>query len=345
MVCPSASSVTFTNTSYNGTFTSVEWKFAGGTPSVSTVSNPVVSYSIPGSYNVELKVKNGIDSSTIVKQNYINVQSTTGAGLPYSEGFETVTSLNGTEWFTNNLDTSNTWKLTNLVASSGSTSIMIDNYASTINGKDELYSRAINLTGATGLSIYFKYAFARRDTSNKDQLQLYGVSACNGTAIQRYNAIGAALETTTLKTNPYYPTSASEWRSVSTLMLVSQFTSGFRLKFVFSKNGGNNIFIDDINIDITTDTKDIAEIVNYVNVYPNPASDLCSIKFIASQTKTLFIDVFNVLGEKVYSIQKGIYDEGEHEVKLNTTNLPNGMYIVQLSDGARAINKQLVISK
>ncbi len=346
MLCPSAASVTFTNTSYHGTFTSIEWKFSGGTPSVSTVSNPTVSYSVPGSYNVELKVKNGTDSVTIVKQNYINMQATSGAGLPYSEGFETVTSLNGTEWFTNNLDTSNTWKLTNLAAASGSKSIMIDNFTSTINGKDELYSRGINLTGATGLSIYFKYAFARRDTSNQDKLQLFGVSACNGTSIQRYSAIGAALETVPITASiPYYPTNSSEWRSVSATMIASQISSGFRLKFAFTKNGGNNIFIDDINIDVTTDTKDISEIVSFVKIFPNPTNDFCMMKFSTSQTKSLCVDVFNVLGEKVYSIPKDIYEEGEHELKLNTLSLSNGMYIVQINDGSRAINKQLVISK
>ncbi len=345
MVCPSASSVTFTNTSYHGTFTSVEWIFQGGTPATSNLSNPNVTYSTPGSYQVSLKVKNGSDSATIIKQNYINVQSTTGTGLLYSEGFETVASLNGTEWYTNNLDTSNTWSLTNLSSFSGTKSIMIDNFSSSINGKDELYSRAINLTGATGLSIYFKYAFARRDTSNKDQLQLYGVSSCNGTTLQRYNAIGSALETTTITSTPFYPNSPSEWRSVSTVMLAPQLTSGFRLKFVFTKNGGNNIFIDDINIDVTTNTKDISEIVDISSIFPNPTSNECQLKFSVTQTKTLFLDIFNIFGEKVQTLPKNIYEEGEHLVKINTSSLCNGMYYIKINDGTRAINKQLIITK
>jgi PKD repeat protein len=167
MVCPSASSVTFTNTSYNGTFTSLQWTFAGGTQSLSSVSNPTVSYSTPGSYPVTLKVKNGTDSVITTKQNYINVQTTTGAAYPFIESFETVTSLNGLQWYTNNLDTGSTWQLTNLAASTGSTSVMIDNFNSAINGKDELYSRAINLSGASGLSINFKYAFAEKTQAIK----------------------------------------------------------------------------------------------------------------------------------------------------------------------------------
>jgi hypothetical protein len=222
---------------------------------------------------------------------------------------------------------------------------MIDNFANTINGKDELYSRAINLTGATNLSINFKYAFARRDTSNYDKLQLFALTTCNSSPIQRYSAIGSALETTTIKTTAFYPTSSNDWKSVSATLPSLFLVSGFRYKFVFTKNGGNNIFIDDINIDITTGTKDISEIIDFINVFPNPTSDICSLKFTTSQTKTLFVDIFNILGEKVYSIQKGIYDEGEHELKLNTMNLSNGMYIIQINDGTRSVNKQLVISK
>lgn len=345
MVCPSAASVTYTNTSYNGSYTSLEWTFQGGTPATSTVSNPVINYSTPGSYSVGLKVKNGTDSVMVVKQHYINVQSNTGIAYPFSEGFETVASLNGTEWFSNNLDTSNTWQLTNLAAATGSNSIMIDNFNNSINGKDELYSRAINLTGASALNVSFKYAFARRDTSNRDQLYLYTVSSCGGTSLPRFNAIGAALETVPVTTSPFYPTSSSDWRLVSNSILSAQFTSGFRLKFLFNKNGGNNIFIDDINIDISTATKDISETIDLLSVFPNPANTNCFIKFKLTQTKTLAIHIFNVLGEKIQTIQKNVYEEGEHEVKLNTSNLSNGMYIVQINDGTRAINKQLVISK
>jgi PKD repeat protein len=345
MVCPSASSVTFTNTSYNGSFTSLEWTFPGGIPATSSVSNPTVTYSTPGSYSVSLKVKNGTDSVVVVKQNFINVQSNSSIAYPFTESFETVTSLNGIEWFSNNLDTSNTWQLTNLAAATGSTSVMIDKYNHPINGKDELYSRAINLTGATALNVNFKYAFARKDTSNKDQLILYGVSSCGGTSIPRFTSSGLALETTSITTSPFYPTSPSEWRLVTASILSLQFTAGFRLKFLFSQNGGNNMFIDDINIDIATASKDISETLELVTIFPNPAANVCSIKFNVNQTKTLSVNVFNLIGEKVQSIPNNIFEEGEHEVKLNTTNLANGMYIVQLGDGSRSINKQLVISK
>lgn len=344
VLCP-GNTVVFTNTSYNGSFTSVEWTFEGGTPSTSSVANPTITYSAPGSYSVGLKVKNGTDSASITRLNYIAVQTTGGAGLPYAEDFETVATLNGTEWLTNNMDTSNTWELTNTASFSGSKCIMINNFSSTLDGKDELYSRTINLTGASALSISFKYAFARKDTSNRDQLQWYGMNSCTGTPIPRFNVIGAALESVPVQTTPFYPTQALEWKFATATIPSILLTAGFRMKFVFSRHGGNNLFIDDINIDITTNTKDISETISDLQLFPNPATDNCHLKFNLSQTKTLEVQVFNILGEKVHFIEKSIYNEGENELRLNTSFLSNGMYIVKVYDGTRAVNRQLIINE
>ena len=337
--------VVFTNTSYNGNITSYAWKFEGGSPATSSIANPTVTYASVGSYSVELKVKNGIDSAIVTKQNFIAVQTATGLGYPYTEGFETVTTLNGSEWLTNNIDTSTTWQLTNMAFASGSKAIMINNFSSTLDGKDELYSRAINLTGASTLNVSFKYAFARKDTSNKDQLQLFGVMNCNGTAFVRFSAIGSALETVPVKTTAFYPTSAFEWKSVTATLPSVLFTSGFRLKFMFSRHGGNNIFIDDINIAIDAGIRDVTEDISLLSLYPNPTNDNCTLKFNLQLPKTLSVSVVNVLGQKVMTIGNILYNEGENLVNLKTSNLPQGIYIIQLSDGLRAINKQLVISK
>ena len=337
--------VVFTNTSYNGNITSYAWKFEGGSPATSSIANPTVTYASVGSYSVELKVKNGIDSAIVTKQNFIAVQTATGLGYPYTEGFETVTTLNGSEWLTNNIDTSTTWQLTNMAFASGSKAIMINNFSSTLDGKDELYSRAINLTGASTLNVSFKYAFARKDTSNKDQLQLFGVMNCNGTAFVRFSAIGSSLETVTVKTAAFYPASASEWKSVTATLPSVLFTSGFRLKFVFSRHGGNNIFIDDINIAIDAGIRDVTEDVSLLSLYPNPSNDNCTLKFNLQLPKTLSVSVINVLGQKVMTLGNILFNEGENLVNLKTSNLPQGIYTIQLSDGLRAINKQLVISK
>ena len=73
--------VSFTDESTNNP-TSWNWTFAGGTPSSSTLQNPVVTYNTAGTYTVSLMVSNSAGgSSTWTEQNYITVNPST-SGTP-----------------------------------------------------------------------------------------------------------------------------------------------------------------------------------------------------------------------------------------------------------------------
>jgi PKD repeat protein len=344
LICP-GNSIAFVNTSYHGAVSSYSWKFQGGSPATSTAANPTVSYAAAGTYSVELTVSDGSTTLTTSKQQYVIVQTTTASvAYPFTEGFETLTDLNSGGWFTNNLDSSGTWKLTNAAASGGSKSAMIHNFSTTLNGRDELYSKPINLSGATSLNLSFKYAFARKDTSNHDQLQVFCMSSCNGATVQRLSLTGGALETTTLKSNDFVPTS-SEWKTATTLIPSFLWTNAFRMKFVFSSNGGNNIYIDDINLAIDAGIRDIREDVQAVNIFPNPSSGNSNISFYLEKAKTLGLKITDVLGKEVMSLKPQLYEPGEQHMVLSTSGLQSGIYFILLSDGVMQISKQLVISK
>lgn len=61
--------------------TSWNWVFAGGTPAISTEQNPIVTYSVAGTYAVTLIATNADGSDTLTKNAYITVTaSTTPAG-------------------------------------------------------------------------------------------------------------------------------------------------------------------------------------------------------------------------------------------------------------------------
>lgn len=69
--------VSFFNQS-SGNATSFNWYFEGGNPEYSNLENPVVTYDIPGSYDVTLEVGDGTNTSTINETDYILVYSCTG---------------------------------------------------------------------------------------------------------------------------------------------------------------------------------------------------------------------------------------------------------------------------
>jgi PKD repeat protein len=64
--------VQFTDES-TGNPSSWEWTFEGGTPATSTEQNPVVTYEIPGGYDVTLTVASGSANNTITSPDIITV--------------------------------------------------------------------------------------------------------------------------------------------------------------------------------------------------------------------------------------------------------------------------------
>ena len=64
--------VNFSDMSLNGV-TTREWVFEGGSPATSNQANPAVTYQLPGTYDVQLKVSNADGSDIITKAGYIQV--------------------------------------------------------------------------------------------------------------------------------------------------------------------------------------------------------------------------------------------------------------------------------
>jgi PKD repeat protein len=75
VIINSGDSISFSNISLNNP-TSFYWKFKGGNIDTATVSNPTVVYNEEGIYPVTLIASNEAGSDTIVKQNYVTVNTT-----------------------------------------------------------------------------------------------------------------------------------------------------------------------------------------------------------------------------------------------------------------------------
>ncbi len=83
-----------------GDIDSWAWSFPGGTPSTSSMANPVVEYSTPGNYNVSLVVTNIAGSSTDLQTEIITIIDEPTASFNFSSSGSTVnfsnTGMSGT---------------------------------------------------------------------------------------------------------------------------------------------------------------------------------------------------------------------------------------------------------
>lgn len=329
-VCPDApaNTITFTNTSYNGPFTGVKWMFEGGTPATSTAASPVVTYTVPGAYDVTLRVYNGTDSIETTKTNFISVLTNSGAPYPFTEGFETTTSLTGPEWFSASWDTINTWEITTDAAFSGTHSVRMSNYTNSYGTKDELISPMIDMSGATTMFITFKYAFAKKDSLCEDRLMVYVSNNCNTTWVPRLNLILPALETAALTTGNFIPANTSEWKQVAVGIPGSYLTADFRFKFQYTNSGGNNLYIDDINLDVDAGTAALEMLQGSLSVYPVPAENTLEINFETLREEKIWFEVKDVLGKTVLHTQERTSTEGKNQMQLDISAMTSGTYLL-----------------
>jgi len=78
--------------------------------------------------------------------------------------------------------------------------------------------------------------------------------------------------------------------------------------------------------------------------YPNPFNSITNIHFQLPATNHLSLSVYDLYGREVAVLTKGLYIKGNHKIIWNASDLPSGMYLVQLKTEDRCqIMKTILI--
>ncbi len=349
IIC-AGNSIQFTDISWNGNPTSWSWTFPGGTPATSTDSTPVVTYNTAGVYNVSLSVSNQSGTVSATKNSYIRVNPSSAmfTGSIYSEGFETGGAIPNANWqVINGQSLGSAWAQTSTAAATGTKSAMLTNVAADDGYLDELIGPSINMDSIslTSPQLTFKVAYAQRSTTTNDLLKVYVSTNCGIGWIQRYASLGSSLATAPVNTGNFVPT-ASQW--VTKTISLNNYTTATNLffKFQFTSNGGNNIYIDDINIAGQPIGAGIDEFANNLdfNVFPNPADENTIIRFNLIEKEKVTIKIMDVVGREIAAIANGELNSGMHQYSVaDNTQLSSGVYFVTLTAGSRSFTKKLIV--
>jgi PKD repeat protein len=338
-------SINFEDNSFNSP-TSWQWSFSGGNPSSSNLKNPSVSYSTPGVYNVSLTVGNGTDTKTETKNDYIVVLPSQGKSSEIIEGFENITALPNNDWSVFNPDNGLTWDITSLAAATGGKSIRINNFSNPTGRIDELLTTTMDLSSYSAVHVSFKVAHAQKATTNTDNLRIFVSNNCGQSWAIRWTRSGSNLATAPVQTTAFTPT-ASQWTEYTiTSIPASNLVNNFRLKFQFTSGGGNNIYIDDINIfdPAQVGIKDITSRKGF-NIFPNPATNNATILFDLNKTENISISMIDILGKSINILSNRNFEAGEHRVPLNASevDLAKGIYFVRITIGEKTHIEKLII--
>lgn len=344
VVC-AGDSVTFTDVSYNGV-TSRDWAFPGAQPATSTDAVVTVQYPNPGTYPVTLTAGNGQSTVTATQNDYIIVLPASGSAVPYTQDFEGVGSLPANEWFVWNPDGAETFELSTLAGYSGTRSIRLRNDVSDDGDKDELISTTYDMTGATTIGLSFRVAFARNNADNDDILRVLVSKDCGETWSMRRQLRGAtSLPTVPDQTANFTPNNPSQWQLVEVVNISSTYAvPDFRFKIYFESDGGNNVWIDDINLNgAPVGLDELAGKPGAVQVVPNPASGEAHVVLDLRSGGRARITVLNMLGQEVVVLADGPLAAGAHRLPVPVDALARGVYTVRVQQGGTAAVERFVV--
>lgn len=327
--------VQFSDESYFNV-TGWSWTFEGGTPATSTDQNPLVTYNAAGTFDVTLEVTDGISTETITLTDYVLVLSDPGDLLPYQEGFETLTALPDNDRFlVENGNGTTTWELTNAASYTGNDCAFIENFGTADGSTDELISGTIDLSGVltTDPMVFnFRYAYKRQTAADDEWLKFYVSKDCGQTWALRKNIHGASLGSG-ISTSAYVPASADEWTEVSVTNITSDYyVSDFRYKFEFTNDGGNNFYLDHINLypQSMTGISETGAFKGF-ELFPNPASQQTALTFVSAAQANCNIALYDAMGNLVSQVYTGALAAGQQTFTVNTAALSAGIYLIRIT--------------
>ena len=330
--------ISFEDDSYNAA-TGWNWSFNGGQPATSTAQNVTVTYSQPGLYSVSLTATDGATNDSEVKTNYIRVLPAPTT-IPFWEGFEGYSSLNNlVNWEILNQENNNAFTIENTTGYSGSQCAKLVNFGQAPSNVDELISSPMDLsiipqTGSVTLS--FRYSYRKKTSADYEYLKVFITGDCGDTWVQRKTLGGNQLSTLTA-TSSWKPTSQADWVTVHVTNVTSNyFSQNFKFKFRFEGEGGNNFYLDDINLyagsssnEIVLGINEFNESINDISLYPNPTDGELNVSFNASKNKDMQFQVLDITGK---IIQNNVVNavQGSNLVLLDTQIFAAGSYFLKI---------------
>ena len=345
LIC-AGDSVKFTDQSFHSP-TSWSWNFGDGTSMAGVQGDGVQelyhTYTEAGLYDVTLTVGNGTDEVTGTVSEAVYVMDAGELDLPLIEGFEEGEFPNN-QWFIEDPLNDGTWELTDDAAASGSQCMFIENWGNNVEfNEDFLRSATMDMSGMTEIHVSYKWAYVHKGTTEAaetdDRLRVSVTGDCgNDWDLRRMHRGFTDLPSADPTPFPFTPSGPSEWNQYTLVLDNDEYlTESFRVQFEFESRLGNNIFLDDINIQGFGNTN-VAEAMNGLTkswtLAPNPAAMSSVISFQTREGGVAELTLQDASGRVLSSIPQTL-SAGSHDWRVDAPETP-GVYLLRLATAGGA---------
>jgi PKD repeat protein len=350
-------SVTFTDASSSpATLNSWAWTFTGGTPaSFNGQTPPSITYATQGTYTVSLTVgDNAAGSDTETKTAYITVNA---AGTVTCDS----TAANW-DWANEQFFTGAYWGADpNACASTVNAGYIMGNNCY----DDEAWASKVTFSGSGKEITDLIYLFDQSIGTGAGRLVVWDADGAGGSPQSELftQSVTIGQFSGSLQQLMLFPVSPAVAISGdffigndhnlsvpadgdSLCMAIAAGTSGNQ---IWAKETGGWLDLSTYGVDykgtvgvvicdIGSGVKSFIGDVNQTVVYPNPTTG--EIKVILPNKANSSINVFNIIGENVYSISKN-----SNYIDFDISNQPNGVYFVKVTSNGEVTTKKVLLSK
>ncbi len=344
--------VQFTDQSFFGV-TGWSWDFGDGTVLAGEVDslhqNPSHAFSEPGEFEVFLTVSNS--TGFVTSPSPVTITVLGEGALPavledsfepevgsWSEGLWSVETLSGQPW-----------QIRETTGYTGSRSLYVRNRQNEGGEITRVTSSTYDAEGLAALYIGYKYAFSHRTTGETDDRLKLQVSKDCG---QSWNTRQFHRGLIDLATAPdhggnFYPSGTDEWTGhMEEVDNEVYLVSNLRIRFEFESKGGNNVFLDDINI-YGVDT--LGNVVNLeevdaqrsfgLNAFPNPSEGHFTV-----DARWMGAGATLMLRDATGRLEQRMELRGESGRRTRLEGLTPGVHLLELTAQGRREVVRLVVT-
>lgn len=349
----------------SGTVSTYAWTGSISSPGYATVQLPVISGSPTFSAGVHtLKIytssPNGASdvnaANDTVKTNFTITNPTATAingsnfySQPFSVTPFTAGAYPGFSLSNPNIG-SPAWSYTNTAGGFGNSTscVRVLNYSATNPNPyaaqtDEFNTPNFDFTATNPYYLNFNVAYAKRSGAINDSLLVYVSTDCDASWTKIYGKSQNNLATNggTSVTSSFTPT-AAQWRSESIDLSSYQGNSHVRFKFKNYNGGGNNIYVDDINVsNAPLAVASTASLQNQLLLFPNPSQGTFTLTLNLASQSDVKISIIDLLGNQVYSSKKS--NVKNEDIQFDLSNLAKGVYFVEVATNKEKVTRRISI--
>lgn len=257
------------------------------------------------------------------------------ATLPFSENFEQ-DDLQTNGWVIAGYDSTDSWQYSNYGGYGASAHSITINNTTSNNGKDAyLVSPFINFTTTEAPYLKFDLSYAANSGAQTDTLIVSYNYACSGSWVPLTKLYGESLETTTIMQNNFIPDSGN-WKTIYLDLSGLKGINGAKIRFEDRSAGANNLYIDNIDFDVTSQQAQ-------VSAYPNPANNQINYKALYDGSFSIKAELFDYVGKKLMEQDATAINNYIGTLDLNA--LASAMYLLRVTINSKTITLKVIVRK